>query len=329
MNFNHNFKDKSVLIIGGGGFIGSHLADRLCDYVKSLTILDGFIDNTGANLKNTEALKDRGVRLVQERLEESEKWKILLNEVDIIFNFASFNSHKESIHNPELDYYRNALPHLKFITTCQSLHKRLTIIFASSRSVYGSVNNNPVSESQHTLPKDFYSLHTLLSEHYYRLFAGNHLSVCCVRFSNVYGPRQRLRGSEIGLLGELFRSALTARPMEVYGNGETLKDILYIDDLVNAFISLPFQLEEPFLLINVGGCGVMIKDFASTITKFMASATIKFIPYPSEISKIQVGDVLLDASLIQKRTGWSAITPLDDGIEKTLVFFTQKSRFYL
>ena len=238
--------DKNVIIIGGAGFIGSRLADRLSDSVRSLSIVDAFLEHSGANEYNLSGIKTKNIQVIRENLIDIDSWGKLLNDKDLIFNLASVNAHKESMADPFVDYQRNAAAHLKLIRFCQTLNRPLKIIFTSSRSVYGAVLQNPTKETDPCYPRDFYSMHTLLAEHYYRMSSSQKVHVCCIRFSNTFGPRMRLRGKDTGLFGELIKSALTGQPMEVYGTGETLRDTLFVDNLIDGLLFVAKNKSEPF-----------------------------------------------------------------------------------
>ncbi len=324
-----NLDKRSVVVLGGAGFIGSHLAKRLHPQVKSLTIVDAFIENSGANDFNIASLLDSGVKLVRERVEDVASWGTILNAADIIFNLAASNSHKESMKDPVGDSQVNVLPHLMLALYCQKLSHPVKIIFTSSRSVYGQAQQNPVPESAATQPKDFYGAHTLLAEHYYRLCCDRNVSATCVRFSNVFGPGQRLTGSDIGLWGDLLRGALLEQPMEIYGSGEDFRDTIYVNDLVEALVLIAADEETGFHVINVGGMPVTVKGFAECIQTGIAQSKIVHKPMPENLQSIQVGNFILDSRQMMAKFGWSARSDLCESVNQTLTFFMKNRRYYL
>lgn len=323
------FKNKKTLIIGGAGFIGSHLADFLSESTKKLVIVDAFIENSGANEKNLSVIQSKNIPVIRKNLHDIESWGEIIADMDLIFNLASLNAHKESMQNPFLDYQRNAAVHLNFIRYCRSLNRPLKIIFTSTRSVYGAAGANPAKETAQTQPRDFYSLHTLLAEHYYRLSGHERISVCCVRFSNTFGPKMRLRGTDIGLFGELLKSALTGHPMEIYGTGETLRDTLFVDNLIEGLALIAEKHQEPFSVVNLGGIGISILQFAKAIQNTVPDASVDFKPLPEHLKSIQVGDVILDNTLAVQEYHWTPKLNLNQAVRQTIAFYKNNREFYL
>jgi UDP-glucose 4-epimerase len=324
-----NWNNMTVAILGGAGCIGSRLAQQLAGRVKKLYIVDGFVEKTGANAFNLSFLPKGSAEIVRGNLQNIAPWGSLLRACDVIFNFASVNAHKESMKEPFKDLTINATPHLHLALFCQTIPHPVKIVFASSRSVYGKVKKNPVSEKILPMPLDFYSVHTLLVEHYYRICCNQNVSVTCARFSNVFGPGQRLKGNDIGLWGELLRSALLNEPMAVYGNGEVMRDTLWIDDLAQALLLLALDKTKGFQIINVGGVPVPIKRFAECIQLVMPKARVVEMPMPKSLQSIQVGSVVLDGRQMQKKFGWRPKSELRETIYKTLKFFQRYHNHYL
>ncbi len=320
--------DKKVIVIGGAGFIGSHLVDRMADNVRSLAIVDAFVEHSGANDYHLSKIDTKKVKVVRENLKNVDSWGELLNDADVIFNLASVNAHKESMADPFADYHRNAAVHLKLIRFCQTLNRPLKIIFTSSRSVYGSALQNPTKETDPCYPRDFYSMHTLLAEHYYRMSGGHNVKVCCVRFSNTFGPRMRLRGKDIGLFGELLKSAFTHQPMEIYGTGETLRDTLFVDNLIEGLLLVAGKHDDTFSVVNIGGIGISILQFAEAIKRSIPSASILFRPLPEHMRSIQVGDVILDNTIAVQKYQWTPTLNLEESIQRTVDFYkTHKDNY--
>lgn len=323
------FEGKKILIIGGAGFIGSHLADVLAMTADFLYIVDGFVPGSGANPSNLTNLNSKNIELIRDDLGCVERWGSIIEDVDIVFNLASVNAHKESMKDPITDYHRNSEVHLKFMLYCRTLKKPLSILFASTRSVYGSVANNPVKETAPCFPRDFYSAHTLLAEQYYRILSDATIQVSCVRFSNIFGPRMRLRGNDIGLYGELLRSALNAEPMSIYGAGDALRDTLDVDNLIEGILAVAAHPTTPFRIVNLGGRAVSVIEFAKTIRKFIPEAEIRYHPFPENLKLIQVGDVILDSTLAREIYHWEPRLDLERALQQTIQFYQQKRELYL
>lgn len=324
------WRNKRVFIAGGLGFIGSSLAEYLLPYVHSMIILDGQVEGSGANIHNIESIRSEPrLQYINDRLENVAHWGSVLDECDVIFNFASVNAHNESMADPLRDMHRNLLPHLLFSKYCSSLKRVSRLIFASSRSVYGRIDTSPIPENTAKYPLDYYSLHTYLSEHYYRLVAHDRMSVMCLRFSNVYGPKQRMKGNDVGLWGELLRASLCDEPMVVYNDNSAGRDTLYVGDVMRAFILAAEQEHSKFSAYNVGGVFVPILEFCKAIQSIIPDSKIIKKEMPDELKKIQTGSLILDASAFQKASSWKAECALDQGVFETLQFYKSHKQNYL
>lgn len=321
--------NRRVVIAGGAGCIGSHLADRLWDQVSSLTIVDGLIPGTGGRREHVERiLGSDHCRFLEARIEDVDQWSEVLAETDVVFMFASVNAHKESLLNPEQDAQRNLWPHLIFSTRLRRLSHPIHVVFASSRSIYGRIVENPVPESAAKNPLDFYSLHTWVAEHYYRLAVSSQVAVTCLRFSNVYGPRQRLGTGDIGLWGEILRNAILGQPVKVYKADTSSRDSLYVSDVVDAFIRAGEE-GSGFATYNVGGRSIAVADFCRAIQMVIPGFAMEEADMPEHLKAMQTGNVLLDARAFSERFDWKPSTELNEGIRKTLEFFIENKHHYL
>lgn len=320
------WQSKAVVITGGTGFIGSHLVDALMGKCRSLSVVDAMIEDDG--LRRSVAQTWTTVRWVNARVEDIEYWKDLLSDVDIVFDLAAVNNHQRSMNAPVDDYTTNSLGHLKLGTMCRAINRSVRIVYASSRSVYGRGSGRPFHEADRPEPLDYYSVHALLNEHYYRLVSGEKLSVRCVRFGNTYGPRQRLKGKGIGVLGEMFRNALQGYPLEVYGDGSTQRDVVYVGDIVGALIKMAnLEPAQPFVVVNAAGHQVALKEFANAICRYTGSS-ISYRPFPDHLQSINVGDVTLDGTRIRELCGWYATTSIENGIRESLDFFKTHPEYW-
>jgi nucleoside-diphosphate-sugar epimerase len=320
------WRSKTVVITGGAGFIGSHLVDALMGKCRSLSVVDAIIDDNGVRKSIVRTWKT--VRWINARIEDIEHWGELLSDADVVFDLAAVNNHQRSMSAPVEDYTVNSLGHLKLGIMCRSLNRTVRIVYASSRSVYGRGSGRPFHEADRPEPLDYYSVHTLLNEHYYRLASGGKVSTCCVRFGNTYGPRQRLQGEGIGVLGEMFRNALRGHPLEVYGDGSSKRDIMYVADIVDALMKMGESgWEEPFVVVNAAGHPVALNEFARTICGYTGSS-ISYRPFPDHLQTMNVGDVALDGNRIRELCGWYPTTSIGEGIHKALTFFKTHPEYW-
>jgi UDP-glucuronate 4-epimerase len=304
-----------VLITGGAGFIGSHLSERLLRDGLQVSILDDLNDfyPPALKLQNLEAIRQIGsVRFQHGDIRDPaavEKFMDLAAP-DIVVHLAARAGVRPSLEEPLLYEQTNVLGTLTLLEACRRRGIR-KFVFASSSSIYGVANRVPFSEDDQTnLPVSVYAATKIAGEKlcytYSHLYG---LSVVCLRFFTVYGPRQRP-----DLAIRKFTESIAAdRPIPVFGDGGTGRDYTYIDDIVQG---LRAALDYPcrFDVFNLGNSHpVLLRDMIATIEKALGKrATLQRLPE-------QPGDVPItfaDISRARKLLGYEPRTPFADGIAK-------------
>jgi UDP-glucuronate 4-epimerase len=304
-----------VLITGGAGFIGSHLSERLLRDGLQVSILDDLNDfyPPALKLQNLEAIRQIGsVRFQHGDIRDPaavEKFMDLAAP-DIVVHLAARAGVRPSLEEPLLYEQTNVLGTLTLLEACRRRGIR-KFVFASSSSIYGVANRVPFSEDDQTnLPVSVYAATKIAGEKlcytYSHLYG---LSVVCLRFFTVYGPRQRP-----DLAIRKFTESIAAdRPIPVFGDGGTGRDYTYIDDIVQG---LRAALDYPcrFDVFNLGNSHpVLLRDMIATIEQALGKrATLQRLPE-------QPGDVPItfaDISRARKLLGYEPRTPFADGIAK-------------
>lgn len=321
------YKNKKVLIPGGAGFIGSNLARRLVLCGTEVTICDSFNKFCGANLFNINDMKNR-ISLVRKGIEDYVK-RHNMGIFDVIFNCVGLTDHHIGFQDPEMDYKINCLSGLKIMKKIAAEKASCKMISIGSRSQYGRTSRKFVDESYPMNPIDVQSIHKLALEHYHSVFAGlQGLDLIYLRLTNVYGPGQRLKGDGIGLMGETIRSAISGNEVVIFGSLSRVKDILFVDDVIDALLLLGIQENRHFSVYNVGGEPHTLGELTGIFKKNI-EAKIKVIPFSAKIKKMDTGDIVLKADALTKATGWAPRTAIDKGIATTLDYYRQNKRYYL
>src|SRR5262249_35420036 len=155
----------------------------------------------------------------------------LLPGTEVVFNLAGEISHIHSIRYPERDLDLNVRAQLGFLHSCREQAPEARIVYASSRQLYGVPDYLPVNEQHAIRPVDFNGIHKWSAANYLLLYSDLYsMNVACLRLTNVYGPRQALLRPCQGFSGTFFRQALHGEPIQVFGDGRQLRDMLYVDD---------------------------------------------------------------------------------------------------
>lgn len=221
---------QRVLVTGGAGFIGSHLARALLDQGWSVRILDNFSTGRRSNL----AVLGDDVEIVEGDIQSYERVNRAVTGCDIVFHEAALPSVPRSIQDPLTSNATNVIGTLNVLLACRD-HDVRRVVLASSSSVYGSNPNLPKREDHQTLPISPYATAKLAGENYARSFHQVYgLETVALRYFNVFGPRQD-PNSEYSAVIPRFISRLSAGESPViFGDGEQSRDFTYVDNVVDA-----------------------------------------------------------------------------------------------
>ncbi len=224
------WKDRKVLVTGGGGFIGSHIVDRLVDLNATVTVADDFRSGSTRNLDGTiekiELLEydlnsDYFIDLIKQR------------EFEYIFHFASNAKIGYSVDNPFGDFNSTLYQTIQLLELLRQYSKKTKLIFPSSAAVYGNPKNFPMTEEDPTFPISPYGVAKLSSERYMSVYSNLYgLKTCSLRSFSVYGPRQR----KLVVYDSIKKLLKNNQKIHIYGNGLQCRDFVYISDVVDAFL---------------------------------------------------------------------------------------------
>jgi len=323
------YRNKRVLVTGGLGFIGSNLVLALVHEGAEVTVVDAAIEGCGANDYNLAPVQGL-VRFVRANIADSGTMAEVLSGQEVIFNVAGEVSHTNSVKEPERDLALNAADHLRFLQHCRRWAPRARIVYTSSRQVYGRPQYLPVDEDHPVSPCDYNGVHKWAAECYHRLQAVLYgQPAVALRLTNVYGPRQALQLPWQGFIATFVRRALQNEPIVVFGDGRQLRDMLYVDDAVEALLLAglaPLPAEPPWFVANVGGpAPLTLAEIARTV----AGDNVRFIPFPDEQARIDIGSYYSDSRRFQEWTGWKPRVHFAEGLARTLEFYRSHAEHYL
>ncbi len=321
-----DFSGRRVLITGGAGFIGSHLARRLVDLGAQVCIVDVMDPDTGANLFNLDQIKER-VELIVADINTFSKFKDLIQKQEFMFRLAGQTSHLGGMNDPVKDIEINSVSQVRMLDLCHKFNPGIRIVFASTRQVYGRPQRLPVDENQPLLPIDFNGVSKLAGDLYHLVSSqvyGLYASV--LRMTNVYGPHMRVKDGRQNFIGWWVRQLLERGEIEIYGNGEQLRDLNYVDDVVDAILSCAGSPAGQ--AYNLGGEPLRLLDLAQQMIEIHGSGSYRLIPFPEERKRIDIGDYYGDYSKIQRELGWKPRVPLREGLERTLAFYRENQHHY-
>lgn len=292
---------RTVLVTGGAGFIGSHVADALVG-ANEVRILDDLSTGNPTNIPAGTTFLDGDVR-------DSRLLEEAMDGVDIVFHEAAVVEVAESIDDPIRSHDVNATGTLGVLERARRADAR--VVIASSAAIYGDPEEVPLSEETPTDPLSPYGVQKLALDRYASIYHDLYgLETVTLRYFNVYGPRG-VSGDYSGVIGTFLQQALDGEPLEVHGDGTQSRDFVHVDDVVRANLraATTSHVGEAF---NIGtGHETEIGDLARLVSELSeGDSTIQFSdPRPGDIER-SCADISKARSLL----GFEPTVSLRDGL---------------
>ncbi len=305
----------TILLTGGAGFIGSHVAERLSEEAQKVIILDNFDDYYNPEIKRSNIARicsRRNVKLIEGSIGDETLLDRLFEDhrIDIVVHLAAKAGVRNSIEHPQSYFETNVLGTANLLEGMRK-HTCGCMVLASSSSVYGSHPPCPFCENE-DLPVQLspYALSKRMDEElgfYYQQMYGIH--VWCLRFFTVYGPRQR---PDMAIAGFL-RIAANHGVATIYGDGTMQRDFTYIDDIVDGVCTAAHRVRG-YEVINLGGShAYSVNELVDTIERVTGKRLIK------TYTEKPPGDVpvtLAEPTKAYSLLGFHAKIGLEEGIER-------------
>jgi UDP-glucose 4-epimerase len=295
------------LVLGGAGFIGSHLVEALLKEGHKVTVFD----KIGIKTDNLEKVLDE-IELIEGDFLDEHFLEELPKGMDYVFHLVSTTLPATSNLNPVYDVQSNLAPSVKLIEQCVA-HKIKKFFFISSGgTIYGIPEKTPIPETHPKNPINSYAITKLGVEKFLHLYHHLHgLDYVVLRLSNPYGPRQPFDKGQ-GVIAVFIHNILSGKPLEVWGDGAQLRDYLYIEDAINAFIAV-LKKETPSKIYNFGsGEPTSVNDIIR-ILREVSGRDIKVVYKPSRSA--DVPENYLDISRAKTQLGWKPNIGLMTGIK--------------
>jgi nucleoside-diphosphate-sugar epimerase len=322
------YLNRSVLITGGTGFIGSNLAIRLVSLGAKVTLLDCMMPETGANLFNIRPIQDQ-VQMIESDVGVRSVLDPLVKTQDFIFNLAGTLSHTDSMKDPYRDLHSNCTGHIHLLDACRDQKSNAKILYTGTRGQYGSPMKNPVDETHPLHSMDTNGINKTAGEAYHLLYGKVYgLKTCSLRLTNTYGPRHQMKHHRQGVLNWFVRRVLDGNPIQVFGTGDQIRDINYVDDVVDALLVTMASEKSTGEVYNLGGSHISLKALGQLLVQLNGSGLVTIIPYPKDAKQVEVGDYIADISKIQNHLGWQPQTTPEEGFQKTLNFYREFKENY-
>ena len=293
----------TCLVLGGAGFIGSHLADALAQGGHRVRAFD----------RMPAMLRGDCEILTGDFLNAGDLAKALKGS-EVVFHLISTTLPQGSNENPLRDAETNVVGTLRLLESCRREGVRKIVFVSSGGTVYGIPRGVPIAESHPTDPTCAYGIHKLAIEKYLHLEHLLHgLDYCVLRPANLYGERQRA-DLAFGAVAVFLDRAVRGEPIRIWGDGSTVRDYVYVGDAVAAFIAAMAHSGNE-KIFNIGsGKGTSLNELVALIEAALGrKIAVEYAPARG----FDVPANVLDSSLARRVLGWSAATSLAAGIRKT------------
>ncbi len=301
-----------ILITGGAGFIGSHIAESFQGKAE-VVILDDFRSGDRKNLVGL------NYQLIEGSILDEAKLREAMQGVDQVFHLAAMISVMESVLKPQECDALNTQGTLKVLEAATKA-KVSKVVLASSAAIYGNNPTVPKVESMPPEPQSPYASTKLDGEHLLERFRTEHgLATTSLRFFNVFGPRQNPQSAYAAAVPIFIAQAIKGEDINIYGDGEQTRDFIYVGDIVSA---LTFAAANSAMhgTYNVGyGQKISINDLARLIIKLTHSNS-RIVYHPARLGDVK-HSLASNAKLV--KAGWKPLFTFDGGMAKTVDYFAK------
>ncbi len=302
---------KKALVTGGAGFIGSHLAQALVEKGCAVTVLDNL--STG-QIENLSGFRDK-LTFIEGDISDEAILMRALEGCDVVFHQAAVVSVTQTVRNPVSSTMVNDLGTLKVLDAAR-LKKVRRVVLASSSAVYGDDPQLPKIETMAPDPLSPYAVQKLTNEHYAVLYHGLFgLETVCLRYFNVFGPRQDPSSPYSGVISIFMLQAAQGRAPVIYGDGLQTRDFIYVKDVVQANLLASASSAAPGQVFNIGTARSI-----SINTLWERIADLAGINVTPKHEAVRAGDVKHSCAAIQKALAQLAFQPavlFEDGLKET------------
>ncbi|HEY2774419.1 MAG TPA: NAD-dependent epimerase/dehydratase family protein [Candidatus Binatia bacterium] len=304
-----------ILVTGGAGFIGSHLADAFVAAGHDVLVLDNLSSGHRAQVP-------AAARFHQLDIRSGEASAVVASEKpDVLCHHAAQMNVRFSVEDPAFDADVNVVGFVRLLEACRRAGTGAVLFASSGGTVYGEVDQFPTTEEHSTIPVCPYGVSKLTGEHYleyYRRFCG--MRYVALRYANVYGPRQDPHG-EAGVVSIFSRALLAGTSCQIYGDGQQTRDYVFVGDVVRANLAA----------LTSACCGAVNIGTSQETSVVELHAKLRRLtghdvaPEHAPAKEGEVRRSVLSFDKARREIGWSPQVRLDDGLAATVDFFRSRS----
>jgi len=304
-----------IIITGGLGFVGSHLAEKLCQKHNVVIFTKSF-----SKINNVKNFKNK-VKIEKIDVTNFSKFgsRIKKHKPDIIIHLAGITSHSASFDSPLLDVDSNAKSTLFILETIRKLNYKCKFILGSTFIVIGRPKKLPVNEDSICNPTTIYGTNRLASEYYCKIYHKMYgLDTRIFRITNAYGPREQIIPKK-NAVNFLINQSFQGEKITIFNDGKFFRDLIYISDVISGIQTIIKKGKSGETYWISSSKKIWFYDLGKKLKKLTNSKLI-FIKTPSYTKKIDVGNFVASNKKL-KSLGWKPSVNINEGLKKTIEFF--------
>lgn len=298
---------KKILLIGGAGFIGSHLKSTLLN--RGYEVIIG--------CRNLPANKDPAVTYLSLAKDNMAPLESILPECSHVVHLASATTPGTSMLEPSKEVINNILPIAHLLEAMQKYHDIHLIFVSSGGAIYGNTHQDLVREDTLSQPLSYYGASkTAIEAFLYTYQKQTNNPVTILRPSNLYGSKQPLK-THFGIIPTIFNCLINDSVFEIWGDGEIIRDYLYIDDFIDLCIRIiqAKNYSHSYRIFNAGsGKGLSINHICNQVESITGKSICREYTHSRSVD---VKKIVLNSSKVQSEFNWQASTSIKTGLEKT------------
>jgi UDP-glucose 4-epimerase len=305
--------NSRILVVGGAGFIGSHIVDQLLDEpVREIVVLDNFV--RGSRLNLSDAVEDPRVTLVDGSIEDRDLLDELMAGTDYVFLLAALWLY-ECVHEPRRAVEVNIVGTFNVLEAARHAGVK-KVVYSSSASVYGDAVFTPMTEDHPFNNRTLYGATKIAGEQFFRAYHEQHgIDYVGLRYMNVYGPRMDYKGTYVSVIMKVLDRIDAGEAPVIFGDGTQAYDFVHVGDVARANI-LSLKSDATDVNLNVGtGIKTTIKELVDTLLEVTGSdVEPEYRPQEQMFVTHRVGSTEQSEQLI----GFRAEIPYDEGLRSVV-----------
>jgi UDP-glucose 4-epimerase len=306
-------QDSRILVIGGAGFVGSHIVDQLLEEpVREVVVLDNFVRGTRENL--SAAATDARISIVDGSILDTDLLGEMMTGTDYVFHLAALWLY-ECVHEPRSAVEVNIVGTFNVIEAAQAAAVK-KVVNSSSASVYGDAVETPMTEDHPINNRTTYGATKIAGEQLFRAFNEQHaLDYVGLRYMNVYGPRMDYKGTYVSVIMKVLDKIEAGEGPQIFGDGSQAYDFIHVSDVARANI-LALKSDATDVNLNVGtGVKATIRELVDALLEITGSdLRPEYLPQEQMFVTHRVGST----ELAEELTGFRAEIPYLDGLRSVV-----------